>query len=60
MDDMKKLIEKYKQELMAYRKAAAPEPNPSFTYYPENAHDAQKTPQAHSAHDLAEDRKSVV
>lgn len=54
MDDMKKLIEKYKQELMAYRKAAEPKPNPSFTYYPENAPNAQQTPQAHSAPDLAE------
>lgn len=50
MDDMKKLIEKYKQELMAYRKAAEPRPAPSeptasvpaeaaprtaFSYYPE-------------------------
>ena len=38
MDDMKKLIEKYKQELMAYRRAAETEPkNISFTYRPEEA-----------------------
>ena len=43
MDDMKKLIEKYKQELMAYRKTAQPEPkNISFTYSPEGAPEARE------------------
>lgn len=46
MDDMKKLIEKYKQELMAYRKTAQPEPkNISFTYSPEEAPEAREAPQ---------------
>lgn len=46
MDDMKKLIEKYKQELMAYRRAAEPEPkNISFTYRPKEAPAARETPQ---------------
>ena len=30
MDDMKRLIEKYKQELMEYSRAAAPKENLTF------------------------------
>mgnify|MGYP001145650631 CR=1 FL=1 len=42
MDDMKRLIEKYKQELMEYSKAAAPKENLTFPEMIEEKEAAQK------------------
>ena len=43
MDDMKRLIEKYKQELMEYSKAAAPKENLTFPEMIEEKEAAQNT-----------------
>ena len=43
MDDMKRLIEKYKQELMEYSRAAAPKENLTFPEMIEEDEAAQGT-----------------
>jgi hypothetical protein len=60
MDDMKNLIEKYKQELMEYSKSSAPREIPKKLEFPEMLDSSDEADNANEAAEAAEEREEAL